>query len=135
MSCSSNTLFVSEVLGFQSKNDGRGAWLWGGMGGCSFTAWRPPNAKGTGSSHANYDKIAICGPPTGTDAPKYQCEAVSSTSDGTAYYASARSAHGEGVNACFGDNNTRFISDTINPAVWQAMATRNGPDTEVQVEF
>lgn len=41
---SSKTMLISEVLPRAKPNDGRGAWLWTGMGGSSFTAKQRPNA-------------------------------------------------------------------------------------------
>ncbi len=39
---------------------------------------------------------------------------------------SARSRHGGGVNVVFCDGSTRFVSDTIALAIWQALSTRRG---------
>ena len=44
----SNTLMVSEVVGFDSKRDGRGGWVLQSMGATSFTAKWEPNATGVG---------------------------------------------------------------------------------------
>jgi prepilin-type N-terminal cleavage/methylation domain-containing protein len=41
----SNTLFISEVLGYDSRKDIRGVWTNQALGASSFTAWTPPNAK------------------------------------------------------------------------------------------
>jgi prepilin-type N-terminal cleavage/methylation domain-containing protein/prepilin-type processing-associated H-X9-DG protein len=48
--------------------------------------------------------------------------------DGSFYKAhkAARSYHSGGVNVGFCDGNVRFVSDTIQPAVWRALGTRNG---------
>ena len=43
-------------------------------------------------------------------------------------FASARSAHNDGVNAAMGDGSVDFISDDIEPRVWHAMCTRAGED-------
>ena len=40
----------------------------------------------------------------------------------------ARSMHPGGVNAARVDGSVRFYGDDINPAVWRAMATRNGEE-------
>lgn len=40
----------------------------------------------------------------------------------------ARSFHGGGVNAVFGDGSARFISDEINRSVWRALSTRAGSE-------
>jgi prepilin-type N-terminal cleavage/methylation domain-containing protein/prepilin-type processing-associated H-X9-DG protein len=41
---------------------------------------------------------------------------------------SARSMHGSGVNASFGDGSTRFVSNSINVIVWRAVGTRDGSE-------
>lgn len=38
----------------------------------------------------------------------------------------ARSWHLGGVNAVMGDGSTRFVSDSIDPAAWRGLGTRNG---------
>jgi prepilin-type N-terminal cleavage/methylation domain-containing protein/prepilin-type processing-associated H-X9-DG protein len=38
----------------------------------------------------------------------------------------ARSRHPGGVNALLGDGSVRFIKDSLNPAIWQALGTRAG---------
>jgi hypothetical protein len=40
----------------------------------------------------------------------------------------ARSMHPDGVNGARVDGSVRFYNDDINPAVWRAMATRNGEE-------
>lgn len=39
---------------------------------------------------------------------------------------SARSSHPGGVSSLFGDGSVRFVRDSVNLAVWQALGTRNG---------
>ena len=40
----------------------------------------------------------------------------------------ARSMHPGGVNALMGDGSVRFVSDSIDPAVWRGLGTRNGAE-------
>jgi type II secretory pathway pseudopilin PulG len=40
--------------------------------------------------------------------------------------AAARSNHTGGVNTLLGDGSVHFISNSVDPVVWQALATRNG---------
>jgi len=40
--------------------------------------------------------------------------------------AAARSAHTGGVNILLGDGSVRFVTNGVNPNVWQALATRSG---------
>jgi prepilin-type N-terminal cleavage/methylation domain-containing protein/prepilin-type processing-associated H-X9-DG protein len=40
----------------------------------------------------------------------------------------ARSYHSSGVNALFCDGSARFISDTIDLAIWRSLATRSGQE-------
>jgi prepilin-type N-terminal cleavage/methylation domain-containing protein/prepilin-type processing-associated H-X9-DG protein len=41
----------------------------------------------------------------------------------------ARSRHTGGVNVLMADGAVRFVDDAVDPAVWQALATRNGGET------
>ncbi len=40
--------------------------------------------------------------------------------------AAARSQHAGGVNLLLGDGSVRFVTNAVNPATWQALATRGG---------
>jgi hypothetical protein len=42
---------------------------------------------------------------------------------------SARSMHVDGVNAARADGSAQIYADDIDPAVWRALATRNGEET------
>jgi prepilin-type N-terminal cleavage/methylation domain-containing protein len=44
----------------------------------------------------------------------------------------ARSLHPGGVIVAFGDCSVRMVQDTVTPAVWQAMGSINGEETEVE---
>ena len=45
------------------------------------------------------------------------------------------SRHPGGVVAAMGDGSVRFISDSVNLAVWRAAATRAGGEDETLVEL
>lgn len=119
---SSNTLLISELLGWDNWLDGRGAWVYPGMGGASFSALFPPNSPRT-------DRLAICGfsPQVipATDA-MYCGTNVGYRTVNDKLNAAARSRHAGGVNASLCDNSVRFFSDSIDLLVWQALATRAG---------
>ncbi len=116
------TILASEILPWSSREDGRGAWMWSGMGGAAFTAKNVPNPQGRGSSSAAYDKIALCDSNIAED-DEMRC---TTASDEKSSYASARSSHSGGANVTFCDNNTRFIGNDIDEEVWKAMSTIKG---------
>jgi prepilin-type processing-associated H-X9-DG protein len=41
----------------------------------------------------------------------------------------ARSYHEGGVNVVMADGSSRFVSENVNPAIWQALATRSGKES------
>jgi prepilin-type N-terminal cleavage/methylation domain-containing protein len=128
----SKTMVVSEVLGWKSSEDGRGAWMWNGMGGAAYTAFLPPNATPGDepndlTSYTYHDMVRACGAASADEEDKFMCKEASSA-DESATYAAARSKHVGGVVVVFADNHTLFVPDTIDIAVWRAYATRQGPD-------
>jgi prepilin-type N-terminal cleavage/methylation domain-containing protein len=114
----SNTLMVSEVLGYRSRNDGRGAWVTNVPGGSLFTARTGPN------SEVN-DVTSFC---ESTIPASDLLRCTQNRSDGN-MWAAARSQHRGGVNAAMCDKSVRWFSDGIDLAVWQAMATREGGES------
>lgn len=56
-------------------------------------------------------------------------DSIEITPSNAADFARPSSAHVEGVNAAMADGTTRFISDSIDMWVWQAMMTPAGEDT------
>ncbi|MES1213000.1 MAG: DUF1559 domain-containing protein [Singulisphaera sp.] len=115
-----NTLFISELLGYDDKNDGRGVWAWGGMGGSTFTALYGPNS-------TTNDQIPICS----TDIPKGDLRHCTENRNDANVWASARSMHPGGVNASMGDGSVRFFTNGIDVNVWHALATRANGDIAV----
>jgi prepilin-type N-terminal cleavage/methylation domain-containing protein len=143
----SNTLMLSEVLtwndtndqGFpvdsgvaQGNDDWRGVWMIPGMGASAFSGKFPPNATGRGPdfhegspSLSRADRIPACGTGLTADDPLIPCV---EDKDSSNTWASARSAHSEGVNAAKGDGSVAFISDDIDVRVWHGMSTRAGEE-------
>jgi prepilin-type N-terminal cleavage/methylation domain-containing protein len=127
------TIMISEIVGYRSKMDGRGAWMWSGMGGASFTGWTPPNSTPPRDDSIDatekekfYDHVALCeAGSSADDVELFQCIPV--TGDEWPTYAAARSKHAGGVNVVFGDKHVEFIVDSINPRIWKAFCTINGP--------
>ena len=116
----SNTLFVSELLGYDDAADGRGTWAWAGMGGSSFTALYQPNS-------TTNDQIPACSSTISANDPRH-CKQNQTSGN---VWASARSMHAGGVNASMGDGSVRFFVNNIDLAVWQALATRANGDVAV----
>ncbi len=108
-----NTVFISELLGYDDETDGRGTWVWGGMGGSTFTAKYPPNS-------TTNDVIPACCTTIPAGDPRHCTQNISDSN----VWASARSMHPNGVNASMGDGSVRFFTNTIDPAIWKALATR-----------
>jgi len=124
----SKTVMFSELLTVGSTRDGRGVWIWGGMGGSGFVARETPNARVN-------DVLPLCE----DDPAKYEkgannelfcTEERSNGSDPGDVFATARSAHVEGVQVCLVDGSVHFISNTIDFEVWRALCTRSGPRGE-----
>ncbi len=113
----SNTLFISEVVGYDDATDGRGVWAWAGMGGSTFTAKYGPNS-------TNNDVIPACSTQISTGS-RLHCTQNQTTG---AVWASARSQHPGGVNSSLGDGSVRFYTDGIDLNVWHALATRGAGD-------
>jgi len=113
----SSTLLISELVGVEDAKDGRGTWVWGGMGGSTFTAKYPPNAK-------QYDVIPACGDSL-AEADRRYCK--QNQTDGNVW-ASARSNHPGGVNSSLADGSVRFFNDGIDQGLWAALATRGAMD-------
>lgn len=113
----SNTLALSEVMGWDVARDGRGVWAAPMIGSSNFTARTGPNSK-------TNDQIPACDPniPVG-----HIMKCTENKNDGNVW-AAARSAHSGGVNSAMVDGSVRFFTDGINLQVWQATATRAAGD-------
>jgi type II secretory pathway pseudopilin PulG len=113
----SNTVMISEIVGWNTEADGRGAWIWGGMGGCVFSTQFPPNS-GT-------DTFAACDTTIPTTSPLH---CTSNNANGN-IWVSARSAHTGGVMAALCDGSVRFVGNSISQTTWQAAGTMAGGET------
>jgi prepilin-type N-terminal cleavage/methylation domain-containing protein len=120
------TILAAELLSFRSATDGRGAWTWPGMGGSAFTAKYKPNA----TLAAEADKIPVCGYASGTSAPPELCVEDRGDSD---VWASARSNHPGIVMMVMADGSVHVAHDEIDMKVWQALATRFGRETGIEI--
>ncbi len=108
---SSNTVAVSELIVGQdtSQHQIRGR-MWNAIhAGTLFSTIYPPNSS-IGDNVQGY-----C-----VSLPKAPCGTQSRANA----FALARSYHTGGVNVAMGDGSVRFVSDTIDPATWSAMGTR-----------
>ena len=122
----SKTVAASEIMlipepvgGGWTAIDLRGRYHNNMHGGCSFSTLRPPNT--TVSDRLPYCSNALSLAP---------CVRGS----GSNHVISARSYHPDGVGAVMADGSVRFVSDTINPAVWQAAGSRNGGEVSGGLE-
>lgn len=118
----SKTLMISEVVTYDSPLDNRGGWVLNAMGSSNFTARHRPNASGANPN--TMDVIPMCERNI-ADTDRLKCR--ENRSNG-AVWASARSDHAGGVIAAMCDQSVRFVEDSIDLAVWQALATRAAGD-------
>jgi len=140
----SNTSFISEVLGVDSRQDIRGAWTNQSAGAATFMAKTPPNANaqwifpqfvnGVAEPFAGklgHDNIVACDRTLPDSDPLVcfpQVETVSPRNGGPSF-AAARSAHPGGVNVAMADSSVKFVADSIDLYVWRSMASRAGGET------
>ena len=128
----SNTLFISEVRGWDNVLDIRGAWTITHPGAAAFLAFTPPNAKGQSiidpddaSTIDGRDFIGGCA----ADIPSTDAMACVLSTDYCNLYAAARSDHPGGVVAAMADASVRFVGENVELRVWRAMSTRAGNET------
>jgi len=111
----SNTIALSEVLGYNSHLDCRGGWVLNAMGSSNFTARTTPNSY-------EDDVIPMCDPDIPEDNPLHCQE---NRKDGKCW-AAARSRHAQGVQVLFAGSEARFMADSVDPIIWRALSTRAG---------
>ncbi len=117
----SNTVAFSETItGPSGTNDVRGTW-WNDWG-VQYSHHRPPN---TSIPDAVWNAAVAWGycVPTKPGAP---CNGAAPSWSNEDY--AARSYHPGGVNVAMADGAVRFVSDTINLATWQALASIDSGD-------
>jgi len=131
------TLMVGELIVVpRDAGDTAACAYWGAMdyrgsyynsihGGALFTTLNPPN-----SAVPDYLWEACANYPAGAAQPKTPCGGCT---DRNRNNVGARSMHSGGINIALGDASARFISESIDPQVWQALGTRAGG--EVVGEF
>ena len=121
----SNTLMFSEVV--VPKDTGWGGWYGVPMygGGCGFTAYTSPNSLGPDEmarkcySDLGAPDIAVCNTNAGSDHASVVNQVVT-----------PRSFHPGGVNVSLCDGSVRFVTETIDLAVWRAASTASGKESE-----
>jgi prepilin-type N-terminal cleavage/methylation domain-containing protein len=119
---SSNTVAISELKyrtpssTGPSKEDSRGVWTYGTMGGNTFSTQTGPNASVS-------DAVWGCRNFPAEGMPCVQRGSPDKYKD---MFAAARSYHTAGIYVSFADGSVRFVSDNIPLNVWQALGTRGG---------
>ena len=114
----SHTMAVSEVIGYDSEKDPRGAWTIHVPGSSLYTAKLGPNSY-------EPDRLPICDRSIPEKNPLF-CDRPY-RDDGN-LWAAARSAHPGGVVTGMCDGAVRFVTDDIDLSTWHALATRAGRD-------
>ena len=117
----SNTLAVSEVIGYDSGRDARGGWVINVPGSSLFMARTTPNS-------LENDVTSVCD-DTIPAFDRLHC--TEKRGKGDDIWAAARSSHRGGVNAVMADSSAHFFSDAVDSKVWGAMATRMNAANEV----
>jgi len=123
----SNTMLFSEniVVGPLGGWGGPLSDVMNATGGCSFTAFYPPNLNGCDNVTRVYPPAGSTnGRPGAAGVLNAQCTVVSNNAEDSAH--SARSKHTGGVNVSLCDGSVRFYSDGIDIAIWRALSTSRG---------
>jgi hypothetical protein len=126
----SNTVFLSEIIGQEGSGDCRGAW---GRVGCNTFSphTRNPNDafivtpnRWVNGQKEIYDCPPYCGlETTGKQDACYDCSGPGAGGVG------ARSFHPGGVNVGLGDGSTRFVAETIDGILWRNVTTIQAGDS------
>ncbi len=128
----SNSIFLSEILGYNAGDDGRGAWahvVGPVFNGNTHDFCNP--LSGVCRNNGTLDFILTpncvkCIQNATGDAPAHCANAANAFCvDGNGGNA-ARSRHTGGVHVVLGDGAVRFIGDNISAAVWHALLTARG---------
>ncbi len=131
----SKMIAIEEIRAGIHPLDRRGVWALG-FPGCSVTAAH--GTKGNGGPNAKKDHIQGCsavvaqtGDPSSQGMP---CRTRSNPEREVCERATARSLHASGVNVLVADGSGHFISDSIDPEVWEMMHKRNNR-VPLELEF
>lgn len=126
----SNTLFISEILGYDAPGQGykdvRGVWTSPAIGASSFTCKTAPN-------NAGLDVFGGCAYPSGGrqtvdyNGDVFYCKKAANLR-GESSWCAPRSRHMAGVVCSFADGSVGFKNDNIDINVWQALGTRAGKE-------
>ncbi len=121
----SNTVLVGEVLQ-GAQYDVRGL-MWSSIpGGGSFMSRFTPNAfqdflnAQNGGDYINNAPTLFCTPEPVLGLP---CTPGASDNDA---FSGARSRHPGGINLVYGDGSVKFIKNSVNVTIWQALNTISG---------
>lgn len=115
----SNTIAFAELIQGSTKptKDLRG--MWAGDLGCGYSHRQTPN------SSVPDQAVPYNGYSSNEKVPSVQTAACWSTS-----VFAARSYHAaRGVNTTFADGSTRFVSDLVDAAIWQGLASIDSKDS------
>lgn len=116
----SNTVMVSEVLGVDSQQDIRGAWVLSTMGASVFVTRAPPN------SVTVQDQVSLSTQQGLRPTDQLYPATSRGTGDDIQTWALARSRHKNGVIVGMGDASVSFVNDGVDLVVWHAQGTRSG---------
>ena len=111
----SNTMLLSEVVGFDNSRDGRGGWIINAMGSSIYTARTTPNS-------IEPDVIPMCA----RDIPENNPLRCTENRRNGRVWAAARSEHRGGVNVAYCDGSVRFVADGVDLVIWRGLSTRAG---------
>lgn len=103
----SKTVFVSEVLSYPADQRGR----WGIDFGAYYTHAMTPNSPDP--DQLDYQCNAAVSTTCALLPPSSHCKSMNA----------ARSEHSGGVHVLMGDGSTQFVNDSIDRAIWLAIAT------------
>ncbi len=116
-----NTMLTGEVVigqgsggQYNAPYDLRGFLYW--YAGAAFESYLAPNS----TQPDLMQSTAYCVYPYGNNPPCAPASVITLTTN------AARSHHPGGVNVGMGDGSVRFIKNSVNYAVWQALSTTQG---------
>jgi prepilin-type processing-associated H-X9-DG protein len=99
------TTCAGTPIAWNASNARGFSWTKGELRCTAYTHWYPPNSP-----------VQDC--IRGLTNPQYTSVAVG--------FKTARSNHSNGVNVCFGDGSVHFVTNDIDPGIWQALGTIHG---------